>query len=258
MDFYLSPGSPEDSQNSVHPTGFFFCPAQGTATPATNNPSRKGVIFLELAQYIDHTLLKADATVADIIKLCGEAAEYRFAAVCVNPVYVDLAAHLLGGSSVKVATVIGFPLGATFPAVKALEAREAVLRKADEIDAVMNIAAAKAGQWDAVTEDIRQIVAAAAGKTVKVIIETALLSDEEKRRACDAALSAGAHYVKTSTGFGSGGATVEDVRLLRAAVGDRAGVKASGGIRTRRQAEDMIAAGATRLGTSAGIAILQG
>jgi deoxyribose-phosphate aldolase len=212
---------------------------------------------LELAQYIDHTLLKADATVADIVKLCGEAAEHRFAAVCVNPVSIDLAAHLLGGSSVKVATVIGFPLGATFPAVKALETREAVLRKADEIDAVMNIAAAKAGQWDAVTEDIRKIVAAA-GKTVKVILEAALLSDEEKRRACDAALSAGAHYVKTSTGFGPGGATVEDVRLLRAAVGDRAGVKASGGIRTRRQAEDMIAAGATRLGTSAGIAILQG
>ncbi len=212
---------------------------------------------MELAQYIDHTLLKADATVADIVKLCGEAAEHRFAAVCVNPVSIDLAAHLLGGSSVKVATVIGFPLGATFPAVKALETREAVLRKADEIDAVMNIAAAKAGQWDAVTEDIRKIVAAA-GKTVKVILEAALLSDEEKRRACDAALSAGAHYVKTSTGFGPGGATVEDVRLLRAAVGDRAGVKASGGIRTRRQAEDMIAAGATRLGTSAGIAILQG
>jgi deoxyribose-phosphate aldolase len=213
---------------------------------------------MELAQYIDHTLLKADATVADIVALCGEAAEHRFAAVCVNPVYIDLAAHLLAGSGVKVAAVIGFPLGATFAAVKALEAREAVLRKADELDMVMNIAAAKAGQWDAVTDDIRQAVAAAEGKTVKVILETALLTDGEKRRACDAALAAGAHYVKTSTGFGPGGATEEDVRLLRAAVGDRAGVKASGGIRTRQQAERMIAAGATRLGTSAGIAILQG
>jgi len=213
---------------------------------------------LELAQYIDHTLLKADAAVPDIVALCGEAAAHRFAAVCVNPVYAGLAAHLLAGSGVKVATVVGFPLGATFTAVKALEAREAVLQKADEIDMVINIAAAKAGQWDAVAEDIRQVVAAAAGKTVKAILETALLSDEEKRRACEAALSAGAGYVKTSTGFGPGGATEEDIRLLRAAVGDRAGVKASGGISTRQQAERLIAAGATRLGTSAGVAITQG
>lgn len=211
---------------------------------------------MELAQYIDHTLLKADATVADIITLCGEAAEHRFAAVCVNPVYVTLAAHFLAGSGVKVATVIGFPLGATFTAVKVLETCEAVLRKADEIDMVMNIAAAKAGQWDAVIDDIRQVVTAAEGKTVKVILETALLTDEEKCRACEAALAAGAQYVKTSTGFGPGGATEEDVRLLRTVVGERAGVKASGGIRTRHQAEKMIAAGATRLGTSAGTTII--
>ncbi len=211
---------------------------------------------MELARYIDHTLLRADATVTDIVKLCDEAAEHRFAAVCVNPVYVDLAAHLLAGSGVKVATVVGFPLGATYTAVKVLETREAVLRKADEIDMVMNIAAAKAGQWEAVTGEIRQVVAAAEGKPVKVILETALLTDEEKRRACEAAIAAGAHYVKTSTGFGPGGATEEDVRLLRSAVGDRAGVKASGGIRTKQQAEKMLAAGATRLGTSAGPAIL--
>lgn len=210
---------------------------------------------MELAGYIDHTLLKADATVADIERLCAEAAEYHFAAVCVNPVYVELAAHLLAGSGVKVATVIGFPLGATFTAVKVLETREAVLRKADEIDMVMNIAAAKAGLWDAVTDDIRQIVAAAEGKPVKVILETAVLTDGEKRRACEAALAAGAHYVKTSTGFGPGGATEADVRLLRTAVGEHAGVKASGGIRTKQQAELMIAAGATRLGTSAGAAL---
>lgn len=211
---------------------------------------------MNIAQYIDHTLLKADATVDDIVKLCNEADEHRFAAVCVNPVYIDLAAHILAGSGVRVATVVGFPLGATFTAVKTLETREAIQRKADEIDMVMNIAAARAGQWDAVADDIRQVVAAAAGKTVKVILETAFLTDDEKRRACEAAVAAGAGFVKTSTGFGPGGATAEDVRLMRAAVGDQAGVKASGGIRTRQQAELMIAAGATRLGTSAGVTLL--
>jgi deoxyribose-phosphate aldolase len=211
---------------------------------------------MDLAKYIDHTLLKADATVDDIAKLCAEAAEHRFAAVCVNPVYVDLAAHILAGRGVRVATVVGFPLGATFTAVKVLETREAVRRKADEIDMVMNIAAARAGQWDAVADDIRQVVAAAAGKTVKVILETAFLTDDAKRRACEAAVAAGAGFVKTSTGFGPAGATAEDVRLMRSCVGDAVGVKASGGIRTRQQAELMIAAGATRLGTSAGVALL--
>jgi deoxyribose-phosphate aldolase len=211
---------------------------------------------MDLAKYIDHTLLKADATVDDIVKLCAEAAEHRFAAVCVNPVYIDLAAHILADSGVRVATVVGFPLGATFTAVKTLETREAILRKADEIDMVMNIAAARAGHWDAVADDIRQVVAAADGKLVKVILETAFLTGDEKRRACETAVVAGAGFVKTSTGFGLGGATEEDVRLMRAAVGDKAGVKASGGIRTRQQAELMIAAGATRLGTSAGVALL--
>lgn len=211
---------------------------------------------MNIAQYIDHTLLKADATVDDIVKLCAEAAEHRFAAVCVNPGYIDLAAHILADSGVRVATVVGFPLGATFTAVKTLETREAILRKADEIDMVMNIAAARAGHWGAVADDIRQVVAAADGKLVKVILETAFLTDDEKRRACEAAVTAGAGFVKTSTGFGPGGATEEDVRLMRAAVGDKTGVKASGGIRTRQQAELMIAAGATRLGTSAGVALL--
>ena len=211
---------------------------------------------MDIAQYIDHTLLKADATVDDIVKLCNEADEHRFAAVCVNPVYIDLAAHILAGSGVRVATVVGFPLGATFTAAKTLETREAILRKADEIDMVMNIAAARAGHWDAVADDIRQVVAVADGKLVKVILETAFLTDDEKRRACEAAVVAGAGFVKTSTGFGPGGATEEDVRLMRAVVGDKAGVKASGGIRTRQQAELMIAAGATRLGTSAGAALL--
>ena len=145
---------------------------------------------MDLAKFIDHTLLKADATVEDITALCGEAAENGFAAVCVNPNYVDLAAHLLAGSGVKVATVIGFPLGATFTAVKVCEVQAAVLRKADELDMVMNIGAAKTGAWAAVEEDIRQVVAAAEGKTVKVIIEAALLSDDEKRQACQVAVAA--------------------------------------------------------------------
>ncbi len=212
---------------------------------------------MEIAKYIDHTLLKADATPEDIARLCTEAAEAGFAAVCVNPVYVDLAAHLLAGSGVNVATVIGFPLGATFTAIKVAEAGAAILRKADELDMVMNIGAARAGQWQAVTDDIRAVVAAAEGKTVKVILETTLLAEEEKLRACEAAIAAGAHYVKTSTGFAAGGATVEDVRLLAGAVAGQAGVKASGGIRTRQQAEAMLAAGATRLGTSAGLTLIK-
>lgn len=211
---------------------------------------------MNLAKFIDHTLLKADATVDDIVALCAEAAKHNFAAVCVNPCYVDLAAHLLAGSGVKVATVVGFPLGATFTEAKVCEAKEAVLHKADELDMVINIGAAKAGHWTAVEEDIRQVVAAADGKPVKVIIEAALLTDAEKVRACEAALAAGAQYVKTSTGFGPGGATVHDVQLMRRTVGDRAGVKASGGIRTKEQAEQLVAAGASRLGTSAGVSLI--
>lgn len=211
-----------------------------------------------LNQYIDHTILKPDATIDMIKNLCEEARQYQFASVCVNPCYVDLAAHLLSGSGVKVATVIGFPLGATLSAVKAFEAREAVLRKADELDMVMNIGAAKLGLWEAVTDDIRQVVEAAGDSKVKVIIETGLLTDDEKRLACQAVLTGGAAYVKTSTGFGPGGATVADIQLFKAVVDNQLGIKASGGIRTREQAEAMIAAGATRLGTSAGVTIVTG
>jgi len=209
-----------------------------------------------LNQYIDHTILKPDATIELIKNLCAEARQYQFASVCVNPCYVDLAAHLLAGSGVKVATVIGFPLGATLSTVKAFEAREAVLRKADELDMVMNIGAAKLGLWEAVTDDIRQVVEAAGDSKVKVIIETGLLTDDEKRSACQAVLTGGAAYVKTSTGFGPGGATIADIQLFKAVVGNQLGIKASGGIRTREQAEAMIEAGATRLGTSAGVTIV--
>ena len=211
---------------------------------------------MELASYIDHTLLKPEATIDDIIRLCHEAAEHRFAAVCVNPVYVALAAHLLAGTGVKTATVVGFPLGATPTAVKVFETKAAIEAKADEIDMVMNIGAAKSGEWQAVIDDISQVVVAADGNPVKVIIETGLLTDDEKRQACQAILAAGAQFVKTSTGFGPGGATAQDIRLFKSEVGDKAGIKAAGGIRTREQAEAMIAAGATRIGTSAGVKLV--
>lgn len=212
---------------------------------------------MNLASYIDHTILKPQAVVDDIARLCKEAAQYQFTAVCVNPGYVDLAAHFLSGTGVKVATVIGFPLGATFGTVKFFEAKEAIKRKADELDMVMNIGAVKTGCWDAVTDEIRQVVTIADGKLVKVIIEAGLLTDDEKRRACQAVIDGGAHFVKTSTGFGPGGATVADVKLLSEVAGGVIGVKASGGIRTRADAEAMIAAGATRLGTSAGVEIVR-
>ncbi|MDF2873666.1 MAG: deoC [Sporomusa sp.] len=213
---------------------------------------------MNLANYIDHTLLKPEIAVGDIIRLCEEAVLHKFAAVCVNPIYIGLAAHHLAGTGVKTAVVVGFPLGATFTAIKAAEAKEAVLQKADELDMVMHISAAKAGLWDVVTEDIRQVVQAADGATVKVIIESGLLTDDEKRHACHAAVEAGARFVKTSTGFGPGGATVADIRLFKQVVGDSISIKASGGIRTREQAIELIAAGATRLGTSAGITIVSG
>ncbi len=210
---------------------------------------------MELAQYIDHTVLKPQATTEDIRRLCQEAAENQFAAVCVNPCYVELAAHLLEGTKVKVATVIGFPLGANLTSVKVFEVQAAA--KAEELDMVISIGAAKQGLWDVVTEDIRQVVAAAQGRTVKVIVESGALTEEEKKKACEAVLASGAHYIKTSTGFGPGGATVEDIRLFKEMVGDTIGIKASGGIRTRADAEAMIAAGATRLGTSAGVEIVK-
>jgi deoxyribose-phosphate aldolase len=208
-----------------------------------------------LALYIDHTLLKADATEAQITRLCAEAREHRFASVCVNPRWVALCAQLLAGSGVRVCTVIGFPLGASSSAIKAAETRQAVADGADELDMVISVGDLKAGNYEFVRTDIRGVVKAAEGRTVKVIIEACLLTDEEKSLACKLAMAAGADFVKTSTGFSSGGATVADVKLMRSAVGPNFGVKAAGGIRTRQDALAMIEAGANRIGASAGIAI---
>ncbi len=212
-----------------------------------------------LAGMIDHTLLKPDATSDKIAQLCFEAKKYHFASVCVNPTHVKLCADLLKGSDVKVCTVIGFPLGATSTEVKAFETRNALENGATEIDMVLNIGALKAGETDLVAKDIRGVVevAHAANALVKVIIETALLSDEEKVVACLLAKEAGADYVKTSTGFSGGGATVHDIALMRRTVGPDLGVKASGGIHTHEEAEALVAAGATRIGASAGVKIIR-
>lgn len=214
---------------------------------------------MELAQRIEHTLLKPEATVKDIMRLCDEAQKYHLYAVCVNPCYVPLAKHLLQGTEVKVVTVVGFPLGATFSSVKALEAKTAMEEHADEIDMVMNVSAFKTGDYAAVTEDIRRVVEAAAPCPVKVIIEAAYLTPREKRTACRIIADGGAKFVKTSTGFGKGGATVEDVKLLREET-DKYGlkVKAAGGIRDAETAKAMVEAGADRIGTSAGAAIAAG
>ncbi len=212
-----------------------------------------------LAGMIDHTLLKPDATSDKIAQLCFEARKYHFASVCVNPTHVKLCADLLRDSDVKVCTVIGFPLGATSTEVKTFETRNALDNGATEIDMVINIGALKAGDADLVARDIRGVVevAHAANALVKVIIETALLTDEEKVVACLLAKEAGADYVKTSTGFSGGGATVHDIELMRRTVGPSLGVKASGGIHTHEEAEALVAAGATRIGASAGVKIIQ-
>lgn len=209
-----------------------------------------------IASMIDHTLLKPEATPAQIEKLCAEAAEYHFASVCVNPVYIPLAARLLKGTGVKVCCVVGFPLGAIAPEQKAAEAASCAAMGAEELDMVIHVGAAKAGDWALVQRDIEGVVKAAAGHTVKVIIETCLLTDEEKVKACEAAKAAGAHFVKTSTGFSTGGATTHDIALMRKTVGPEMGVKASGGIRDYEAAMAMIEAGANRIGASAGIAIV--
>jgi deoxyribose-phosphate aldolase len=210
-----------------------------------------------LAKTIDHTLLKAVGTAAQVRELCTEARTFGFASVCVNPVWVALCAQELAGSEVLVCTVIGFPLGANSAETKAAEARLAVAQGADEVDMVLHLGAAKAGDWKAVEADIRAVVQAAGNARVKVIIETCYLTDAEKTKACEAAERAGAHFVKTSTGFGTGGATVEDIRLMRKTVGDRLQVKASGGIRTCQEALTMLEAGADRIGASSGIAIVR-
>ncbi len=213
-----------------------------------------------IASMIDHTLLKPDATHDQIAQLCYEARKYEFASVCVNPAFVKLCAELLRGSPVKVCTVIGFPLGATSPEAKAYEAEQAIRDGATEIDMVINIGALKAKDFDLVARDISGVVqvAHAAGALVKVIIETALLTHDEKVTACLLAKEAGADYVKTSTGFSGGGATVEDIALMRRVVGPEIGVKASGGVRTYEDAINMVKAGATRIGASAGVKIVQG
>ena len=212
-----------------------------------------------IAKIIDHTLLKPEATRDQIVQLCREAREYGFASVCVNPSYVKLAAELLRGSSVKVCSVVGFPLGATLPEVKAYEARRAIEEGAAEIDMVINIGALKSGDLELVRRDIASVVDVchARGALCKVIIEAALLTDEEKVLACQLARAAGADYVKTSTGFGPGGATVQDVALMRRTVGPEMGVKAAGGIRSYEAAKSMVEAGATRIGASAGVKIVQ-
>lgn len=213
----------------------------------------------QIASLIDHTLLRADATAADIRKLCAEARKYGFASVCVNPYWVPLASSELSGSAVKVCTVVGFPLGASSTAAKVAETEIAIQSGASEIDMVLNIGELKGGNYDAVQQDIEAVAAAAhKGRAIlKVILETALLDDRQKVLASTRAKNAGAEFVKTSTGFSTGGATVHDVELMRKTVGDTMGVKASGGIRTREDVDRMIAAGATRIGASAGVEIVQ-
>ena len=214
--------------------------------------------MMELKKYIDHTLLKPEATQAQIDTLLGEALEYDFMSVCINPYWVSYAADRLKESDVKVCTVIGFPLGANTSAVKAFEASTAIDDGATEIDMVINIGAAKSGDWDQVEADIKAVVDVADQSVlVKVIIETCLLTDEEKVKACQAAQAAGADFVKTSTGFSTGGATLEDVRLMRETVGPDMGVKASGGVSNLEEAQAMIEAGASRIGASKGIQIIQ-
>ena len=214
---------------------------------------------LDLAKYIDHTLLRPDAGAADIDELCAEAEEFGFASVCVNPTWVARCARNLRASDVKVCSVIGFPLGASTPQIKAMETRQALRDGAREVDMVLNVGALRSGDHQLVRTDIEKVVDSAheAGAIVKVILETVLLTDEEKVIASALAKAAKADFVKTSTGFGGGGATVFDVALMRETVGPEMGVKASGGVRTAEDAQDMIAAGATRIGASAGVQILR-
>jgi len=224
-------------------------PSRGTLTK---------LVRVNLADFIDHTLLKPDATAADIRRLCAEAREHRFHAVCVNGSRVEFARHWLEDSAVKVAAVVGFPLGAMDADAKRFEAEGAVDAGAQELDLVLNVGRLKEGDDRYVLRELRDVVEAADGVPVKVIIEACLLTQDEKLRACSLVLESGAAFVKTSTGFAAGGATIEDVRLLREAVGPTFGVKAAGGIRDLATAQAMIEAGATRLGTSAGVAIVSG
>jgi deoxyribose-phosphate aldolase len=205
---------------------------------------------------IDHTLLKQDATSAQISQHCADALKYQFATVCIHPIWVPLCARLLQGSPVKVCTVVGFPFGTNTSAAKAFETTQALAEGAQEIDMVLNIGALKEGKLDVVQHDIEAVVKAAQGHIVKVILETCLLTREEKIAACEAVVAAGAHFVKTSTGFSTGGATVDDVKLMKSVVGDRCKVKAAGGVRSYADVLAMLEAGAERIGTSAGVALM--
>lgn len=214
---------------------------------------------MKLAKYFDHTILNPDATNEDVLKVCKEAKEHDFFSVCVNPYYVALVSKALKGTDVKVTSVIGFPLGASVSEVKAFEAKRAIADGANEIDMVINIAALKNKEYDYVQKDIEAVVKACGEDALlKVIIETCLLSDEEKVKACELAKTAKADYVKTSTGFSTGGATVEDVKLMRKTVGPDLGVKASGGVRDAEKAKAVIDAGATRIGASSSVKIVMG
>lgn len=212
----------------------------------------------EIAKYIDHTALTAEKTPQDILHLCQEAMTHQFCSVCINSAYIPLAKQALAQSAVKICTVVGFPLGANLSSVKAFEASEAIKQGADEIDMVINVGLVKAQQWQAVEQDIAEVLTACQGKTLKVILETCLLSKEEIVKACEICKKLGVAFVKTSTGFNKSGATVEDVALMKQTVGDAVEVKASGGIRDTATALAMLEAGATRLGVSAGVAIVQG
>ncbi len=233
-------------------------PGATTADPGRRSPTRTECNATEIARRIDHTLLKAEATRQEIVKLCDEARQHGFATVCVNASNVALAARLLQGSSSLAIAVVGFPLGATLTSVKAFEAREAVRCGAHEIDMVINIGALRSRDYRLVFEDIRAVVEACPATPVKVILETIRLDAEQKIIACALAKAAGAAFVKTSTGFAGGGATVEDVALMRRVVGDDMGVKASGGVRSLEDAEKLLAAGADRIGASASVAIATG
>lgn len=213
---------------------------------------------MTINRYIDHTLLKPESTQEQIDHLIAEAKRHNFASVCVNPTWVSYSAKQLADSDVNVCTVVGFPLGANTSAVKAFEAKDAIANGADEVDMVINIGRLKSGQYQEVQDDIKAVVDASGDKLVKVIIETCLLTKEEKIKACQLSVAAGADYVKTSTGFSTGGATVADVSLMRQTVGSNIGVKASGGARSLKDALAFVEAGATRIGTSSGVVIVNG
>ena len=230
---------------------------QAYAREAAEAPRDRTALASSLARLIDHTLLRPTATDADVEALCDEAAHYQFASVCVSPTWVPLARERLAHSPVRVCTVVGFPHGAHQTSAKAYEAKEAARYGADELDMVIPIGRLKCGHHDAVEADVRSVVEAVPDQIVKVIVETALLTDEEKQTAARLSQEAGAHFVKTSTGFGGGGATVEDVALLRETVGSAMGVKASGGIKTVDDALALVQAGATRLGASAGVSLIK-